>query len=181
MIRRALSLLVAGCATAGALALPVGASAATPPPASGTWHITPEHSQPGPSVDVFTGTFKVQGNRVSGLQGITQRRVNSGCDRGEHVSMVGSAAIRHALDPSVGEDFYSVSVASPISFVKVHLTFQGRGSKRHPAKVHRASAMMRIYFPGGSETIGGFTAYSNITYGTAFAGTCNLKFSIAAP
>jgi hypothetical protein len=178
MIRRA-AIVVAGCATAAALALPAGAVAATAPPASGTWQIKPEHSQPGPAVDVLTGTFKVSGNRVSGLQGITQHAVNSGCDRGEHVSLVGSAPIRHAVDPSIGEDFYSVSVANPSSFVKVRLTFQGRGTKRHPAKVHRASAMMRIYFPGGTDTIGEFTTYSNITYETAFAGTCNLRFSIA--
>jgi hypothetical protein len=178
MIRRA-AIVVAGCATAAALALPGGAIAATAPPASGTWQIKPERSQPGPADDIFTGTFKVSGSRVSGLQGITQHAVNSGCDRGEHVSLVGSVPIRHAVDPSIGDDYYTVSVANPSSFVKVRLTFQGRGTKRHPAKVHRGTGLMRIIFPGGSATTGEFTTYSNITYETAFAGTCNLKFSIA--
>ena len=178
MLRRAASIVI-GCATAAALAIPTGAGAATAPPASGTWHIKPEHSQPGPALDDFIGTFKVSGNRVSGLQGISQHAVNSGCDRGEHVSLVGSVPIRHALDTSIGEDFFTVSVADATSFVKVHLKFQGRGTRRHPAKVHRASGLMRIYFPGGSDTAGGFTTYSNITYETAFAGTCNLRFSIA--
>jgi hypothetical protein len=152
------------------------AVAATSPPASGTWQIVPNHSQPGPSIDDFRGTFKVNGGVVSSLRGVTQHAVNRGCDRGVTVTMTGSAPISHALVPAVGADYYLVGGVN--SFAHVHLTFHGRGTKKHPAKVRKGTGELRISFPGGSDTLGGYTSYSNITYESSTAGTCNLEFSI---
>jgi hypothetical protein len=170
-------LLTATVTSLAALSVPL-AGAATPPPAPGAWKIVAEHDQPGPPSKELTGSFKVSGNAIKELQGTTQHDLNSGCDPGVRIALVGSVPIRHALDTSIGTDYYYVGVAGPTSFAKVHVTVRGRGTAKHPATSHRVPADLRIVFPGGSSTVGGFTTYSNITYESKTAGTCNLKFQV---
>lgn len=176
--------VVASCAIAlvafASSAAAVGArvAVATSEPASGTWKITANHSQPGPSINDFDGSFVVKGGDVVELKGVTQHAVNSGCAAGQHVSMLGSIAVRHFLEPSIPSDYYYVGKVN--GFANVSLTFQRSGrSKRHD-KTTRGRGELRILFPGGTDTQGGFTAYSNLTYSSATAGICNLEFSVTA-
>jgi hypothetical protein len=151
---------------------------ATAPPAAGGWGIFPNHSQPGPSINDFKGSFKVAGSDVTDLHGVTQHAVNSGCVAGETVTMVGKVAIDHEVIAAIGVDYFEVG-GGPNSFARVKLTFQGRSSKKHHAKTHHGSGHLRIFFPGGSDTAQGFTGYSNLTYSSNAGGICNLEFSIA--
>jgi hypothetical protein len=150
------------------------AAAATSPPAAGAWKIVANHSQPGLAIKQFDGSFAVAAGKVSKLTGITQRHVNSGCVAGERVTMLGSAPILHFLKPAVPADYYYVGKVN--AFANVKLTFQAKGA----GKVHKGVGALRIFFPGGTDTRGGFTTYSNLTYESSTAGTCNLEFSIVA-
>ncbi len=160
--------------------LAVGArdAVATTRPASGAWKIRANHSQPGPAINDFDGSFEVKGSKVADLNGVTQRAVNSGCIAGQHVTMIGSASIRHLLDPSIGADYYYVGKVN--GFAKVGLTFQGSGTRTKPARIDQGQGELRIFFPGGTDTRGGFTGYSNLTYSSSTAGICNLEFSVTA-
>jgi hypothetical protein len=173
-------------AIAGVLAVVAfgaAALAAAPPapvPASGAWRIGPEDSQPGPTVNQFSGGFTVaSASRVGALHGVTEHDLNRGCDSGVTVTMTGSVPISHFVNAAVSADYYVVS-SPKTQFEPVKLTLRGRGTKKHPAKAHKASGELRIFFPGGTDTVGGFTTYSNLTYESATAGTCNLKFSVTA-
>ena len=152
------------------------AAVATAQPASGAWKISANHSQPGPAINDFDGSFEVKGGKVADLKGVTRRAVNSGCVAGRHVTMVGSAAIRHLLDPSIQADYYYVGKVN--GFAKVNLTFQGSGTGTKHAKIDKGKGELRILFPGGTDTRGGFTAYSDLTYSSSTAGICNLEFSV---
>ncbi len=173
----ATSLLVAvvSAALAGsAFGVSARPAAATSPPAGGGWKIVADHSQPGPSIHDFQGSFAVKAGAVSKLTGVTQRHVNSGCVVGERVTMLGSTPILHFLNPSIASDYYYVGKGK--LFANVKLTFQAKGG----GKSHKGVGELRIFFPGGTDTLGGFTTYSNLTYESSTAGTCNLQFSVVA-
>jgi hypothetical protein len=158
-------------------ALAVGARIpATTQPASGGWKIRANHSQPGPAINDFDGSFEVKGSNVTDLNGVTQGAVNRGCIAHQHVTMVGGATIRHFLNPSIPADYYYVGKVN--GFAKVSLTFQDSGTKTKPAKIDKGEGELRIFFPGGTDTRGGFTEYSNLTYSSSTAGICNLEFSV---
>ncbi|MGO9955898.1 MAG: hypothetical protein ACLP50_07920 [Solirubrobacteraceae bacterium] len=187
-MRVAIALLVGLVASGAAVAVSTGATppvshqavATTPPPAPGRWRITANVSNPGEAaIDQFNGSLTVTGEAVTDLHGITQHGVNSGCIAGERVAMLGSVAIRHEVDATVGSDFWEVALPNPNAFVTVRITLQGHRSARHPAKIHHATGHLRIFFPGGTDTTGGITTYSNITFGPTPAGICNLEFSIS--
>lgn len=161
-----------------AVAFAARAAAATDQPAAGPWKITANHSQPGPAINDFDGSFEVSDGRVADLKGVTQRRVNRGCIAGQHVTIVGSATIRHFLDPSIPADYYYVGNVN--GFANVRLTFQGSGRRKSDRRIHKATGELRIFFPGGTDTRGGFTEYSNLTYSSPTAGICNLEFSVNA-
>jgi hypothetical protein len=151
-------------------------AAAASPPTAGAWKIVANHSQPGPSINEFDGSFTVSGGKVAKLTGITQRRVNSGCIARERVTMLDSTAIRHFLDQSIASDYYYVGKVN--GFAKVALTFQGAPGTKDARTVHSGTGQLRIFFPGGTDTRGGFTGYSNLTYESSSAGICNLEFSV---
>lgn len=160
--------------TSSAFGVSARAAAATSPPAGGGWKIVADHSQPGPAIKMFEGSFAVGAGKVSKLTGITQRRVNSGCVAGERVTMLGSTPIVHFLKPAIASDYYYVGKGK--LFANVSLTFQAKGG----GKVHKGVGELRIFFPGGTDTLGGYTTYSNLTYESSTAGTCNLEFTIVA-
>ena len=168
----ALGLSLAVVSTLAAVAI-----AAASPPASGTYTIGTDVDTPGGQpIDQFHGAFKVSGGRVSGLHGISQHGVNTGCKRKETITMIGSQPILHLVIASTGSDFYWVGNAHTLAFANVRLTFKGPGRS---AKVHRGTGSLRIYFPGGTDTSVGFTINSNLSYDSEWAGLCNLKFSIS--
>jgi hypothetical protein len=183
--RRALAI---GCALSGTAVLLACASSAfgvsarvataTAPPAGGTWKIVPNHSQPGPSINEFDGSFAVKAGKVEKLTATTQRHVNSGCIAGEHVKMVGSAPIRHFLDTPTASDYYYVGKVN--GFATVTLTFQRATGTKAARQPHKGTGQLRIFFPGGTETRGGYTAYGNLTYTSSTAGICNVEFSVRA-
>ena len=147
-------------------------------PAKGPWRVVPDQSQPGSSLDQFKGKFTVAGLRVIHLHGTTQHAVNRGCVAGESVTLLGRVQIRHVIPATIPEDLYAVSIGVPPSSVHVRLMLHGRRSRKHRAKKHRVSGLLRIFFPGGTDTIGGYTVYSNLTYSSRPAGICDLRFSI---
>jgi len=175
--------LLAGAAVSVVLAssaFGVGARVATAarPPTAGAWKIVANHSQRGPSINEFDGSFTVSSGRVAKLTGITQRRVNSGCVAGERVTMLDSTPIRHFLNQSIPSDYYYVGKVN--GFAKVRLTFQGAAGTNGARTLHSGIGQLRIFFPGGTDTSGGFTVYSNLTYESSSAGICNLEFSVKA-
>jgi hypothetical protein len=160
------------------VSFPGMAAAETSPPSAGPWQIVANQSQPGPSLVEFLGGFTVTGSVVTGLHGITQHAVNRGCAAGESVTVLGNAAIRHFINPEIPVDVYEVSQPG-VFFTTVDITLQGRGTKKHRAKLYHSTGHLRVIFPGGSATLGGFTSYSNLTYSSAGGGTCNLEFSVS--
>jgi hypothetical protein len=120
----------------------------------------------------------VTGGTVADLHGTTQHAVNSGCVAGETVTESGKVPIGQEVIAATGSDFYEVG-GGPNSFARVRLTFQGHSSKKHRAKTFHGTGELRIFFPGGTDTVGGFTDYSNLTYSSSAGGICNLEFSIA--
>ncbi len=175
--------LLAGAAVSVAFAssaFGVGArvAAAASPPQAGAWKIVANHSQPGPSINEFDGSFAVSGGKVAQLTGTTQRHLNSGCVPHERVTMLDSTAIRHFLNQSIASDYYYVGKVN--GFAKVSLTFRGGGGTKDARVLHRGVGQLRIFFPGGTDTRGGFTGYSNLTYASSSAGICNLEFSVTA-
>jgi hypothetical protein len=168
--------LAVGLLTASVGAAVVHAQMAVPPPGAGQWQIAPD-KEPGvpQGIDDFKGAFTVtSGLEVTKLHGVTQHGVNSGCISGVDITMSGSVPIRHLVIAAVGSDFWVVSSSNGMLFQKVDLTVQGRHGKKR-----RATGELRIYFPGGSDTTGTYTVYSNMTLSSSVTGTCNLRFSIA--
>ena len=93
------------------------------------------------------------------------------------VDAVVGAPIRHFYKPADGDNFFWVGKGTEL-WDTLEFTFQGKGTTHHPAKVHKASAQLRMYFQGGSSAIVGDGAYSNITFTNNWAGICNLEFDI---
>lgn len=93
------------------------------------------------------------------------------------VGAVVGAPIRHFYKPADGDNFFWVGKGTEL-WDTLEFTFQGKGTKHHPAKVHKASAQLRMYFQGGSTAIVGDGAYSSITLTNNWAGICNLEFDI---
>jgi len=184
-VRRALA---AGTALSGTAVLLACASSAfgvnarvataTAPPADGTWKIVANHSQPGPSINEFDGSFAVKAGKVDKLTATTQRHVNSGCIAGVRVKMIGSAPIRHFLDTPTASDYYYVGKVN--GFATVTLTFQASTGTKAARELHKGTGQLRIFFPGGTDTRGGYTGYSNLTYSSSTAGICNVEFSVRA-
>lgn len=153
-------------------------AAATAQPASGTWKITANHSQPGPAINDFDGSFVVKRGEIVELKGVTQHAVNSGCVAGQHVTMLGNSVIRHFLAPSIPSDYYYIGKVN--GFANVSLTFSGSGKAKGHGKITTGKGELKIFFPGGTDTVGGFTTYSNLTYSSSAGGICNLEFSVTA-
>jgi hypothetical protein len=153
------------------------AIAAASPPGSGTYTIRSDaDTAGGQPIDEFHGAFKVSGGRVSGLHGVSQHGVKTGCKRNETITMIGSQPILHLVIASTGSDFYWVGNAHTLAFANVRLTFKGPGRS---AKVHRGAGSLRIYFPGGTDVSVGATINSDLSYDSKWAGFCDLKFSIS--
>lgn len=164
--------------TSSAAAVGARVAVAASQPASGAWKITANRSQPGPSINDFDGSFVVKGGEVVDLKGVTQHAVNSGCVAGQHVTMLRGAEIRHFLEPSIPSDYYYVGKVN--GFANVSLTFSGSGKVKGHGKIATGKGELRIFFPGGTDTVGGFTTYSNLTYSSSAGGICNLEFSVTA-
>jgi hypothetical protein len=163
----AIAVLAAIVSTAGAV------TPSAPAPASGAYAIQTRHDLSG-RIDQFHGSFRVNGRSVSDFHGVVQRHANSGCAVGTSVVVLGSAPINHLVDAD-GTDEWAVSQEANGGFIRVPITLRLRGSRR----IHRSTGELRIYFPGGSDTVDGSTVYSNITFGPTVAGpACNLEFSV---
>jgi hypothetical protein len=58
-----------------------------------------------------------------------------GCISGVKITMLGKAPIRHFYKPADGDNFFWVGKGTEL-WHTLEFTFQGKGTKHHPAKVH---------------------------------------------
>ncbi len=173
---------VAVIAALAASAAAQAPTTAAPPPA-GTWAVRADTTTTGglaPLLNI-TGSFTVTsgGGAVTAFHGTTAGKLNSGCVRGVRLGLVG-VPILHFKGQSQGgapgtSDYYWAGGNGKVApYAPVTLTFQGPG--RH-AKIHRGSAMFRIYFPGAIGLTTGADEWGNITYTNPVGGICNLQFT----